>query len=85
MVTVTRKFEASGDLSDLIDRASKLTAAELAAAVKHWRGRTRLPDACRMLDLPQGTLEKIEQGRGFRYPLLLLLAMRDLKPHGRWR
>lgn len=80
-----RIYEVSGDLSDLVDHARDLPPAELAAALRGWRGRMRLPDVARMLGVPVKTLEHVEQGRGFRYPRLLLLAMRDLKPHGRWR
>jgi hypothetical protein len=82
---MTRSYEVTGDLSELIDRANALADHELAAAVKDWRGRTRLSEAALLLGIPPTTLEKIEQGRGFRYPRLLLTAMRDLKPHGRWR
>jgi len=86
MVTVTtRSYEASGDLSGLIERAATLPSGDLALALKDWRGRMQMVEAARLLGLPLGTYAKIEQGRGFRYPALLLQAMRDLKPHGRWR
>ena len=80
------RYEASGELSTLIDRRrGVVTADELATTVRAWRGRMRLGDVASMLGLPPTTLKGIEQGRGFRYPHLLLLAMRDLKPNGRWR
>uniref|UniRef100_E6VFL3 Uncharacterized protein n=1 Tax=Rhodopseudomonas palustris (strain DX-1) TaxID=652103 RepID=E6VFL3_RHOPX len=47
----------------------------LAAAVKEWRGNIPLNRAAELLDIPLRTLEGIEQGRGFRYPRLLHLAL----------
>ena len=53
-----------------------LTPEGLAKAVREWRGdKLSSPTAARLLGLPPRTLEGIEQGRGFRYPKTLLLAM----------
>lgn len=51
--------------------------AELARMVKAWRDKADIPAsrAAQMLGIPARTLEGIEQGRGFRYPRLLLLAL----------
>jgi hypothetical protein len=54
-----------------------LTPEGLAKTVREWRGdKLSSPAAARLLGLPPRTLEGIEQGRGFRYPKTLLLAMR---------
>lgn len=54
-----------------------ITPEGLARAVRRWRGdRLSSPAAARLLGLPPRTLEGIEQGRGFRYPKTLLLAMK---------
>jgi len=59
-------------------------ADELAELLKRWRrgGRDRVGHddigtemAAVMLGLPRRTIEGIEQGRGFRYPRLLVLAL----------
>lgn len=58
-------------------------AAELAALLKRWRrggaedGPYIFPAsrAAEMLGLPKRTYENIEQGRGFPYPRLLVLAL----------
>jgi DNA-binding XRE family transcriptional regulator len=52
-------------------------AAELAEALKRWREKAQLPAnrAAQLLGIPRRTLEGIEQGRGFRYPRLLILAL----------
>lgn len=57
--------------------------AELAAILKKWRGVTPeqphgafpVSRAAQILGIPKRTLEGIEQGRGFRYPRLLILAI----------
>ncbi|MDX0589155.1 hypothetical protein [Sinorhizobium medicae] len=60
-----------------------LTPEALAKAVREWRGdNLSSPAAARLLGLPPRTLEGIEQGRGFRYPKTLLLAMQAIKGHG---
>lgn len=53
---------------------------ELALIVKAWRGDVSLAKAAPFLGLPRRTLEGIEQGRGFRYPDLLMIAMKASKP-----
>lgn len=56
--------------------------ADLAEAVKRWRGDVPASRAAQLLGIPQRTLEGIEQGRGFRYPHLLILALQAFKaPH----
>jgi hypothetical protein len=52
----------------------------LAAHVKAWRGKVPAHEAAQLLGIPKRTWEGIEQGRGFRYALLLLLAMRVVNP-----
>ena len=80
------RSEVSGDLSDLIDkRRGQVSPEELATVFRSWRGKTRIDTVATMLGVSAHTLRHIEKGRGFRYPRLLLTAMRDLKPHGRWR
>jgi DNA-binding XRE family transcriptional regulator len=56
-------------------------AADLAQAVKCWREAAALPAsrAAQLLGIPQRTLEGVEQGRGFRYPQLLILALEAFK------
>lgn len=58
-------------------------AAQLAALLKRWRrggsddGPYIFPAsrAAEMLGLPKRTYENIEQGRGFAYPRLIVLAL----------
>lgn len=52
-------------------------ADDLAARVKRWRTdhKLSLNDIEALTDIPVRTLNGIEQGRGFRYPKLLDLAM----------
>lgn len=54
-------------------------AEELAAMVKQWRGRMPVSRAAQLLGMSKRTLEGIEQGRGFTYPLLLTLAIQAFK------
>lgn len=60
-----------------------MTAANLAAQVKAWRGNLNLPahEAARLLGIPKRTLDGIEQGRPFRYEQLLLTAIRAIEPN----
>lgn len=53
----------------------------LALALRAWRDKHGLsvPQAVEILGVPQSTLEKIEQGTGFRYPQLLMLALKNCK------
>lgn len=57
-----------------------MTPDELARTVKEWRQKTPAGEAAEKLGLSKRTLEGIEQGRGFRYPQLLLLAMKAARP-----
>ena len=57
-------------------KAPAMDAATLAKRVKAWRGQVPALRAAEILGLSRRTLEGIEQGRGFRYPQLLDLAMR---------
>lgn len=50
-------------------------AKELAAVVKAWRRDMPVSRAAQLLGMPARTLEGIEQGRGFRYSRLLILAI----------
>ena len=54
---------------------------ELAVTVKKWRGDIPVSRAAQLLGIPQRTLEGVEQGRGFRYPQLLILALQAFKAH----
>lgn len=54
----------------------QIDAADLAKLVKAWRGDVPAVRAADALGLSARTLEGIEQGRGFRYPRLLVIAMR---------
>jgi DNA-binding XRE family transcriptional regulator len=52
----------------------------LALAIKEWRGdKMSAQMAARLLGLPPRTLQGIEQGRGFRYPRTLQLAMQAIR------
>ena len=71
-----RKAELA--LSDLLaadDEPDDITPEALADAVRNWRGSTPLRHAARKIGVPARTLEAIEQGRGFRYPRLLMIAL----------
>ena len=71
-----RKAETA--LADLLaddDKPDDITPEALADAVRNWRGSTPLRHAARKLGVPARTLEAVEQGRGFRYPRLLMIAL----------
>lgn len=53
-------------------------AAELAALCRTWRAKAEIPAsrAAQLLGVPKRTYENIEQGRGFPYPNLLVLALK---------
>jgi len=56
---------------------------DLADALKNWRGSAPASAAANVLGIPRRTLEGIEQGRGFSYPVLLLHALKTMEPpHG---
>ena len=48
---------------------------KLADDFREWRGSARMSDIGKKLGVPHRTLEGVEQGRGFRYPDLLRIAM----------
>jgi DNA-binding XRE family transcriptional regulator len=50
---------------------------ELAKLLKAWRAAADIPAsrAAQILGIPERTIEGIEQGRGFRYGKLLILAL----------
>jgi hypothetical protein len=50
-------------------------ATELAAELKAWRGKVPAWKAAEILGINLRTLQGIEQGRGFNYPSLLLMAL----------
>jgi hypothetical protein len=52
--------------------------AALASELKAWRGETPQTKAAAKLDIPLRTLQGVEQRRGFAYPDLLRLAMRQI-------
>ena len=57
-----------------------MTNEELAVQVKAWRGKLAVRKAAPLIGLPWRTLEYVEQGNGFRYPELLLHALRTIDP-----
>jgi hypothetical protein len=57
-----------------------MSDAQLADEVKNWRGPIPARKAAEVLGIPERTLNGIEQGRGFRYPRLLKLAMQSIVP-----
>lgn len=70
-----RKAEAA--LSDMTQRGGDAddTPDRLAAEARLWRGSATIERAAAVLGIPARTLEGVEQGRGFRYPALLRMAM----------
>lgn len=54
---------------------TEYSAADLAKKIKEWRGKMPAREAAEVLGIPKRTLDGIEQGRGFRYPRLLEIAM----------
>lgn len=48
---------------------------DLAKALRDWRGALTMKEAAALIGLPWRTLEGIEQGRGFSYPVMLKIAM----------
>lgn len=48
---------------------------ELADTVRKYRGERSRREMANQLHIPVRTLEAIENGRGFRYPGLLVFAM----------
>jgi hypothetical protein len=76
--------EAGADPNDPpeLDLASTETdKAELANLLKDWRVKTdtSVQLAETVLGIPARTIEGIEQGRGFRYPRLIVLALQALE------
>lgn len=66
----------------MIDAARReLDAQQLADMLANWRREGELTQAvaARMLGLSRRTYEGIEAGRGFRYPLLLTLALQSFR------
>ncbi|WP_323034131.1 hypothetical protein [Pararhodobacter sp.] len=77
-----RKAQAALDRAEKIEAKAQEPAedgkaqwAQLARDVAKWRGYLTTDEAAKTLGLSTRTLEGIEQGRGFRYPRLLRLAM----------
>jgi hypothetical protein len=52
---------------------------DLAAQVKAWRGKVPAREAADVLGISLRTLQGVEQGRGFNYPTLLLIALEATK------
>jgi hypothetical protein len=59
------------------------TEIDLAAQLKAWRGDSSIRQAAEVLGIPHRTLEGVEQGRGFRYPELLLHALNTMTIEGK--
>lgn len=78
-----RRFDAGEEISAEVvwtkahrPNLDDLTPEGLAKAVRQWRGdKLPISAAARLLGIRPSILEAIEQGRGFRYPKMLLLAM----------
>ena len=51
----------------------------LAAELKSLRGEQSLASIAPKIGIPLRTLQGIEQGRGFKYPLLMRLAMQQIE------
>lgn len=74
--------KAAAALADLDSTETvEIDPAELARAVKNWRGSMSGKAAASALGLSYRTLEGVEQGRGFRYPRLLILAIKSADLH----
>ena len=57
----------------------------LADELRQWRGDLSRTKAAEILGIPAKTLEHIEYGRAFRYPVLLRQALRTLTNEGEWK
>ena len=55
---------------------------EIAKLCRDWRDLAQIPAsrAAQLLGISRRTYEGIEQGRGFAYPQLLILALMTFKP-----
>jgi hypothetical protein len=69
----------------LLKQREPITEEQLAAVFTEWRQGATTLHLSKRLGVPERTINRIEAGKYFRYPRLLLLAMHDLKPHGKWR
>jgi hypothetical protein len=56
-----------------------MSSEQLAQAARKWRGNVSAAKAAAQLGIPTRTWEGIEQGRGFRYPQLLLTLFKAVK------
>jgi transcriptional regulator with XRE-family HTH domain len=59
--------------------ANDITPSGLAETIKAWKRERDLTtaQAAELLGLPKRTLDEVVNGRGFRYPRLLTLAMKS--------
>ncbi len=75
--------KSDSDLDDILPRKRReMTEAEkkeLADMVKAWRGTLSTSRAGQLLGMSGRTVEYIEAGRGFRYPLMLTLALKSFE------
>lgn len=73
-----RKARAALDAMLANPRNSDEAKAELAAALKEWRGAAGMTQAraAEVLGMSKRSYEGVEAGRGFVYPQLLMLALR---------
>ena len=81
-MSMSRKAEITlanekGDVDNPVPPIVESEAAALARMLKQWRAEADISvsRAEEMLGISARTLEGIEQGRGFRYPKLLVLAL----------
>ena len=70
---------AMAELAGSGDDGSDVDPDELARVVKAWRGTMTTKKAAAQIGISPRTLEGIEQGRGFRYPRLLQLALKAVE------
>lgn len=54
-----------------------MSPAKLAEKARAWRGSVSVAKAAPQLGVPKRTWDGIEQGRGFPYPELLLIAFKN--------
>lgn len=82
VLAALRRMGLTGSVDDDVEIGvpipSETDSAQLAMMLRDWRAKADVPvsRAAQMLGMSKRTYEGIEQGRGFRYPTLLILALR---------
>jgi hypothetical protein len=80
--TVTRRRESP--LTELLKQRTPLTDEQVGEAFREWRKGASTAQLSAVMGVPERTLSRVALTGYFRWPRLLLLAMRDLKPNGKW-